>query len=352
MDIERDNEIKISMEIIVDTYEYNAKEKYFHVKDYRYTGVTMLNSNYGTGMENARAIIGEFEKNDTKEKFIMLMNELKTTLSYSQLNGGEDMDKTVNFEDNLVEEEVEEVLETEVETEISTEEYEETDVEVLETETDTEEVVETGEVENVEEQYIKTFAISHEDIKFALYNLLSVNESEDNEWYFIDAVYDDFFEYENWYGTKIYRQPYQKDGDNVAFTNNRIELWQERLTAQEKNVLDEMRKNYSKIEELQAEVDSLKEFKSQKELAEKEAVFAKFNFTDEEIKEIRENIDSYSVDQLEEKLFALWGKKVMNEGLNTFSTNEQEKLVFALADTNETGKPIYSDIVQKHKKAK
>ena len=84
---------------------------------------------------------------------------------------------------------------------------------------------------------------------------MSPVETEDNEWYFIDQVYDDKFEYENWEGTKIYRQRYKKDGDNVSFESERIELFQERLTQEEKAELDKMRSNYTK---LQSEFNTLK----------------------------------------------------------------------------------------------
>lgn len=70
------------------------------------------------------------------------------------------------------------------------------------------------------EKLIRTFEISHEDIRYALYNLLSNYEESDNEWYFINAVYDDYFTYENWSGDKIFGQAYTKDGDNVWFTWN------------------------------------------------------------------------------------------------------------------------------------
>ena len=40
---------------------------------------------------------------------------------------------------------------------------------------------------------VRTYTISHEDIKYALYQLLSEFESADNEWYCITGVYDDHF---------------------------------------------------------------------------------------------------------------------------------------------------------------
>ena len=67
------------------------------------------------------------------------------------------------------------------------------------------------------EKIVRTYEISHEDTRYALYQLLSEYEDADNEWYFINAVYDDHFTYENWNGDKIFGQNYTNDGDNVTF---------------------------------------------------------------------------------------------------------------------------------------
>jgi hypothetical protein len=99
---------------------------------------------------------------------------------------------------------------------------------------------EGGVVENQPQKYIKSFELSYEEIRYALYQLLIPVENSDNEWYFIDHVYDDRFEYVNWEGTKIFRQFYVKDGDNVTFSGDRIELFQERMTKEEKEALDKL----------------------------------------------------------------------------------------------------------------
>ena len=67
-----------------------------------------------------------------------------------------------------------------------------------------------------------SFEISHEDVRCALYQLISVYDEEDNDWYIIDNVYDDYFIFENWDGNKIYKQSYSVDGDNVALIGERI----------------------------------------------------------------------------------------------------------------------------------
>ena len=117
--IERDKDIKLSMEILVDSFEYNSKDKCYKVNDYRYTGITFLNNNCGTGMENALGTTGTFELNNSKEKFIIMMEELKETLNQYNIKnnqeGGIDI-LTEKFElikkyENLTEEDVLELKE-------------------------------------------------------------------------------------------------------------------------------------------------------------------------------------------------------------------------------------------------
>ena len=99
------------------------------------------------------------------------------------------------------------------------------------------------------ENFVKSFELSHSDIRYALYTLLGSYEEADNEWYFINSVYDSHFTYENWDGDKIYGQNYTKDGDNVAFDGERYNLHRELLTDSEYSELQSMRSNYAAISE-------------------------------------------------------------------------------------------------------
>jgi hypothetical protein len=101
--IERDNDIKLSMEILVDGYSYDAKQKVYNITDYRYTGITFLNKNYGTGMENALATTGIFSDEQNKDKFIIMMQELKDTLESYNIKQKEGGSKKVNEKQKLIE---------------------------------------------------------------------------------------------------------------------------------------------------------------------------------------------------------------------------------------------------------
>jgi len=84
--VERDKDIKLSMEIMIDGYSFNSKDQIYNITDYRYQGITFLNKDFGTGMENALATTEQFSEDNSKDKFIMMMQELKNTLCQHNIN--------------------------------------------------------------------------------------------------------------------------------------------------------------------------------------------------------------------------------------------------------------------------
>ncbi|MCE5220085.1 MAG: hypothetical protein LLF98_02155 [Clostridium sp.] len=322
--IERDEDVKLSMEILVDAYNFNAKEKVFNITDYRYQGITFLNKDLGTGMENALATTGTFEEN-TKQRFILMMEELKETLSNYDINkteeGGSKVDEkiiTLLSEYKVNQEElpfnIEEMQFEEIEEKLK-ELYSNNNLE---------------EDNNEPEKFIKSFELSHSEIRYALYQLLSPIENEDNEWYFVDQVYDDRFEYENWEGTKIYRQGYKKEDDIVSFEGDRVELFQERLTKEEKDNLDKMRSNYSALE---AEVEKLREFQ-QNVFTEvrKEAEDTLFSQFDEKLKgveeyeKLKETASEFELKDLEKECYVILGMKSANFSAKPKDKNKNDKV--------------------------
>ncbi len=301
--IERDKEIKLSMEIIVDNYSYDGKEKVFNITDFRYQGITFLNKDYGTGMENARGTTETFSTDEHKEKFILLMSEVKDAIAEwetKQNNKGAD-----DLENEL--------------------------------------------------KYVKSFELSHEDIRYSLYQLLRVAEENDNEWYFVDRVFDDNFEYQGYFNSKIYRQSYVKDGDNVSFTGDRIELFQERLTAEEKASLDSLRANY---ESIKTEFDSYKElYKTEEPVVEslrkyqvdkmaeervvaENAIYAKFDETlkdNKEYENLKAHSGEYDLETLSEKCFSILGKFAANNPQTTFQKNNKISVDRTLPESDPYG---------------
>ena len=368
--IERKNGTKVSVELLINELTYDAKEKAMLLTDVIVSGLTCLGRNPETGEEvqegmlNSRLDIKDFsEKNNSlfynldeeeHSKLIETLEKLNTTLSsISNFNIDDASASTKdygkeennNVEDNklLNEEVTEEITVTEAEsTEETTvvNEVEETEtveenpevVEDEEAEVETEEgsseeTDDAGEAETFEvveeiNNFSKTFELSHEDIRSALYSLLAPYEESSNDWYWIVEVYDDHFVYQGLMGN-YWGQKYTKDGDIVAFDGERYELYSEFVTASEKAELESMRSNYSSI---QAELNTYKEAE---EKADKMSVFEDESYSNyletDEFKELMsdESIKKFSKDELQEKADAALGKLVKKTG--TFAINPEKK---------------------------
>lgn len=348
------NGSKVSCELCIDSFSYNAKEHYLELEDFYFSGVTALGKHKdGTevqeGMLGSRLDIADFSmdknsvcKNFSKDsdKLIEVLEQLTTTLAnFNQKKSEEGGIQMTKFEELLekygktVEDitfEYEEMSDEELEAKFAELYDEEPIVEeiieditnegVIETEEvveDTvEEVVITEEIE-IPEVYQKIFELSHDDIRYGLYQLLSPVEQADNAWYYISAVYDDHFVYESWDGGAIYGQKYAKDGDNINFDGERYALHRELLTDSEYAELQSMRSNYSLIQE------KLDQYVSAEEKAQKEAIFAKEAYKKyleaDEFVVLKNDIDNFSIEELSEKAELAFAKCVQRLG---FSANE------------------------------
>ena len=281
--IRRKQGTKVSCELVINELAYNAKEKYLELIDFYFGATTLLGcdeegNEINEGMIGSRADISEFclgEKTYAfQEQIIEMQEKLDELISCFNIDnskkGGISMNhfeellakysKTVEditFEyEGLSDEELDAKFEEmfgEGETEpeddsVVVENSDETEeVEVIEEESETIEVVEAI-AEDV--TFTRTYELSHDDIRCALYNLLMPYEEADNTYYYISEVFDDYFVYESWCnGGTIYGQGYAKDEEVVSFEGERYELFRELLTASEKAELEAMRSNYAAISE-------------------------------------------------------------------------------------------------------
>ena len=412
--IERKNGTKISVELAVNSMEFDASKKVLNLTDVVILGATLLGKDpktlkdVGEGMKNARLDIADFStKNnsifaDYKNQMIELqerLEKLETACFNKDLNNGQnnnaeeggnnkDMDKfnellskygktaeDIDFEyEGLTDEELEAKFE-EVFGEKKPEEDDNSDDNGSDGEpsdegegsSDTEDDTDTGVKEdnacgggsgsakkkkkNSEEpveDMVRTFTVSHEDIRYALYNLLDTVSMDDNDWYCITSVFDDYFVYESWNGGKIFGQKYTKENDNVAFDGDRYELFREYITADEKAQLDDMRSNYSSI------VEELNTYKSAEIYADKMTVFEDEAYADyletDEFKALMsdESVNQYSKEELAEKADATLGKLVKKNKTFSFASTETKKRVNRVAfnaekQTEDTYKP-YGDL--------
>lgn len=344
--IRRKKGTKVSCELVINELSYNAKEKYLDLTDFYFGATTLLGcdeegNEIGEGMLGARADIKDFCHKEPKftyqDKLIETLEKLNVTLSSfnksnSEEGGDEEMD---NFENEVVEEvvetEVEEVVveNNEVEeTVVENNDVEETEV-VEETETEETSTSENGaegqaefEENPVEEKFTKTFTVelSHDDIRWALYNLIAQYDEEDNDYYGIRDVYDNYFIMYGWCNNKLYKVGYTVDGENVSLDGERQEVFELIVTESEKIAIEKMRENYA---ELEAKYNALKEFKDNYDAsqlnAEKTAVLESVEYSEikesDEFKTLISEMNNYSVDELKVKadlLFAASMKKKLN----------------------------------------
>lgn len=319
-------EVACSVEIAVDEMSFNAKDKIMNIEAFRFLGCTLLGADVKEGMQGSRAYTNYAAKEQGYEQqLIELLGKVNTALSdfnNTNLSKGGKSEEMNKFE---------ELLEQYGKTaDDITFEYDGLTDEELETKF-AEEFGSTGEdpVDEPNDDFSKSkkkrctidddtknmsliYEISHDDIRYGLYSLLGSFENTDNEWYFISNVYDTYFIYENWDGTKTFKQSYAKDGDNVSFDGERIALFKELLTEDEKNQLEEMRADYS----------ALKEFKNQYEINEakamKEEILSDEAYTKlsefEDFKTLVKEADTYSVEEIQNKADLILAKYVKSIG--------------------------------------
>lgn len=196
-----------------------------------------------------------------------------------------------------------------------------------------------------------SFEISHEDVRCALYQLISVYDEEDNDWYIIDNVYDDYFIFENWDGNKIYKQSYSVDGDNVALIGERTQMFKMILTESEKLTIDQMRENYAALE---AKYNDLKAFKDQYEMsqikAKKDEILNKEEYSilaeDEAFKNLVASAEKFSVEEIESKVKAIFADHIIATGEFSFKNNEKKPAAmhFNVNTVDEENKKPYGNL--------
>ena len=367
--IRRKNGTKVSCELVINELSYNAKEKYLDLTDFYFGGTTLLGSDedgneIGEGMLGSRADIEDFCYKEPvftyQDKLIETLEKLNVTLSSfnktnSEEGGDEEMD---NFENEVVEE----VVETEVEeTVVETNEVEETEV-VEETQTEETSASEDGdevheEVEETfeEEKFTKTFTVelSHEDIHCALYQLIGQYEDEDNEYYYIREVYDNYFIMHGWCNNKLYKVGYSVDGENVSLEGERQEVFELIVTESEKIAIEKMREDYAALE---AKYNELAQFKVDTEAAalqaQKDAIFTNAKYAKvaetKAFKKLVENSVDYSVDECTQKADEIlddFSTYAVNFAA-TEETNRPQVIGFSI-ETKKTKKKAYGNLFDK-----
>ena len=380
---------KVSCELIIYECSYNAKEKYLQLDNFRFNGCACLGSEkdgtpIGEGMLGSKLTLEDFsEDNNSLVKFSNQLNEMQVKLNelearfiINNSNRKEDEIEVENIKDNFEEvTEAEKVTETEETTEeevtVTENESEETVDEASDDETvdeeNSEEATDESDEETKDEEstvkednacgggstgttkkkkkknsvenepMTKTYEISHDDIRYALYNLLSYYEESDNDWYYITGVYDSYFVYESWNGGKIYGQKYTKDNDNVAFDGERYTLHKEYLTDSEYTELQSMRSNYVALKEFKETAEKNELHAKREEILNSEKYEAVSET--EAFKELVKNMDNYSLEELEKEAKIIFAD---NFNMETFAAHteksQKNSTVKVFANVNKSKK--------------
>ena len=398
--LERRRTCKCSVEIAVEELSYNCDEDYLSIDKFRFSGVTILGyeqdgvTEIQEGMKGSKITIDDFsvKKNsmfsaDSQDKLIEILEKLNETLeSFNDKNqnsekGGEKVmnkfeellakyGKTadeVTFEyENLSDEELEvafkeafeeteEEPETVVEETVVEEPIEEEPVEdVVEepeeivVEESIDEVVEEPVeevVEQPEEKFVLKYELSHDDIRTALYSLLSAGSEDEYFWGWIIEVFDDKFIYQDCMEGKFYRQDYSKDGDNVALGENKVEVFNEWLSQAEKDALDTLKADYAALKAFKETYDA------SVEKAKKTDVLDKSEYEclaeNAEFAQLRAEMDNYSIEEITTKadlIFAAHMKSKMEFSAKDEGKKKPQVLGFSVDAKKEKKKKAYGNL--------
>lgn len=380
---------KNSCELFIDELSYNAKEKYLELNDFYVNASTLLGSHDdGTeiqeGMEGSRADIADFSVNnnsvkfDKDEKLIELLENLNKTLSnfnkeqtpvQTQSKEGGTNNKMTKFEELLAKygKTAEDV--TFDYAEMSDEELEAKFAEMFDdgnSDGDNLDNGESGEPSNdgegegegasdpdgdeggnisKNELFNKLFEISFDEVKYALNNLCSVYRN-DSEWCYVSQVYENYFIMEDWDSDKYYKQSYEKDGDNISLSGERIEMFAMLLTESEKLSIEDMRSNYAALKEFK-ETAEKNELHAQKEaiinadnysvLTEKDS---EGNYVNADFAELVKTMDNYSVEDFETKVKVMHSDYMSaHANFSSVDTKKSTNSVKILTNMNKKSKP-------------
>ena len=184
-------------------------------------------------------------------------------------------------------------------------------------EEDTEDVEDVEKEDGKENKFQLVFEISHDDVRRCLYK--AINEEESYSW--IIEVFDNHFVYQketyenDVYTTKFYDRQYVMAEEKVTI-GDEVEVFSKFLTKEEFDKIDADR---NRVEELETELTTLKEFKAEKETADKMEILETYSekLSEEKFKEFSEGIANFEAKDLEKEIaYALFKQDQVTEAEN------------------------------------
>lgn len=308
--LEKRKTVDVSVELNVKKFSFDAEKKILSIDEFTFYGVTLLGEHVKPGMVGSHASIQAFVENGKQEG--------------GRTNLFEQLLEQYNIKAEDVQFEFEGMTDEELQTKFA-EVFGKPEEDEKEPEGEA-----GGEKEDFSNKVI-SFEISHDDIRCALYNLLAA-ENEDNYWNsYIVEVFDNHFIYHTYdESQKYFDQKYTVEGNEVSFDGDKVEVFSVFVTAEEKSALELMKSTYEELKEFKEKAD----YEADK--AEKELILAdeKFDVLEEDAAfvELKNDIDKYSVAEVEEKAKAIFSNFVYNNPeafMNVNSKPQKHKIGFS-----------------------
>lgn len=177
-------------------------------------------------------------------------------------------------------------------------------------------------IEN-EDGEVSTFEISLDEKIDALWNLVNITYSESDNTYYGVTVYESHVIMHDYWNGRHFKQTYSEADNEFNLTGDRVEVYAEYVTEEERKSLDEMRSNYSSI------MSQLQAYKDADSYNDKMTVFEDESYANYlETKEFKSLMDKdvvmkYSKEELMEKADAALGKVV--KATKNFALKETEE---------------------------
>ena len=373
--IKKHNGSKVSVELVIDTLSYNAKEKYLELIDFRFNGCTLLGyqkdgTEIGEGMLGSRLDISDFSvskdyfsKLQDDNEFKQMVAELTANylLNNNTQKGGISMSKLeelmskyqvtvedIKFEtDNLSDEELEAVFKE------AFEDVDDTTATDNTNDVDPGSITDTfdNEGEGIAVSNIKKYSVEFDgktyeyelslnDTIVALEKLVNDTYYEEDDVYYGVIVYDEYVVMRSYWNGKAYRQGYELVEDSYSLVGERVEVYANYLTKEEEEEIKNIRSKYSELVEYKANIEE-KELRDQKANIVENSKYDNIREV-EAFKELVKNIDKYSIEEIEVKAKVILADNI--ELVNfSFNDNSQKSRVGIGYETNGEEKP-YGDL--------
>ena len=394
--IESRKTTKVSCELSIDEFAYNAKEGYLELKKFTFLGVTALGKEkngkeIGEGMLGSKLSLEDFSaENNSIVKFTKQLEDMQEKINV--LISHFDTNKNEKFEDNFGKEEITMDGNKNESGEFTTgennavsennsanENNQTSGVTSENSENQTENTVENSDEnheENSEEnsegttegsvdenkkkkkrcsieigEDKKSFEISLDERIYALRDLVNTTYSESDNTYYSITAYEDYVVMHDWFSTRHYKQTYSEENDVITLTGDRVQVYATYLTQEELDIIENQKSEYAELKTYKENTEKEKAHSEKENLLNSD----KFSMLKEvkEFKELFENMDNYSLVDLEKEAKVI--KSDYADSIGTFSNKTEPKknsYVFMASRTSEpkVEKDPYNGIFNKYKK--